>query len=202
VRVAERGGELSSTGRTPGPKGSRAGSPSVRAVRSRFEQEFPGGSQSANASVVALVQVGEAFLALVDRALRHHKLSRAGREALAVIEGAGKPLSPTAIAQRLIVTTASVTSLLDTLQGRGLVVRQPDPRDRRGLLVALTPAGRALVQEFLPQVVALQTEAMAGLSEPQRQQLMKLLSTVRAGITAVDAEAVVRDAPPRSKQHS
>jgi DNA-binding MarR family transcriptional regulator len=152
---------------------------------------------------VALAQVGEAFLALVDKALRHHKLSRAGREALAVIEGAGQPLSPTAIAQRLIVTTASVTSLLDTLERRGLVVRQPDPRDRRGLLVALTQDGRALVEEFLPQVVALQTAVMAALSEPQRQQLVKLLSTVRAGIAAVDAEAVVRDAPRRGKpQHT
>jgi hypothetical protein len=71
------------------------------------------------ASVVAVVQVGESFLASVEKALRHHHLSRAGREALAVLEGAGQPLSPTTIAERLIVTTASVTSLLDTLERRG-----------------------------------------------------------------------------------
>jgi DNA-binding MarR family transcriptional regulator len=151
---------------------------------------------------MALAQVGAAFLALADHALRPYKLSRAGREALAVIEGAGQPLSPTAIAQRLIVTTASVTSLLDTLERRGLVVRRPDPRDRRRLLVALTQDGGTLVKEFLPQVVALQTAVMTGLSEPQRQQLLKLLANVRAGIAAADAEAVVRDAPRRGKpQH-
>jgi len=186
------------TGGTPGSKGSRSGSPSTPAgVASRFEQEFPGGSESANVSVMALAQVGEALLALIDRGLRHHNLSRAGREALAVIEGAGEPLSPTVIAQRLIVTTASVTSLLDTLERRGLVVRQHDPRDRRGLLVELTGDGRALVGEFLPQVVALQTAVMAALSEPQRRQLVKLLASVRAGIDTVDPAAVVRDAPPR-----
>jgi DNA-binding MarR family transcriptional regulator len=148
---------------------------------------------------MALAQAGDALLGLVDKALRHHNLSRAGREALAVIEGAGQPLSPTSIAQRLIVTTASVTSLLDTLERRGLVERQPDPRDRRGLLVALTPDGQAIVDEFLPQVVAVQTAAMAPLSEPQRQQLVKLLSAVRGGVANVDAEAVVRDAPRRGK---
>jgi len=192
------GAVLRSTGRSPAPKDSHTGSPSARAV-DRFEQEFPGCSESANASFVALAQVGDASVALVDKALRHHNLSRAGREALAVIDGAGQPLSPTAIAQRLIVTTASVTSLLDTLERRGLVERQPDPRDRRGLLVALTPDGHALVDEFLPQVVAVQTAAMAPLSEPQRRQLVKLLSAVRAGVAAVDAETVVRDAPARGK---
>lgn len=147
------------------------------------------------------MQVGEAFLALVDKALRHHRLSRAGRQALAVLEGAGQPLSPTTIAERLLVTTASVTSLLDTLERRGLVQRQPDPTDRRRLLVALTDDGRALVEQFLPEVVALQTAVMAELSETQRQQLLRLLSKIRDGMASTDPEAVVRDAPRRGKRH-
>ena len=60
---------------------------------------------------MALVRTGERLLACIDQALRHHRLSRAGREALAVLDGAGQSLSPTAIAERLIVTTASVTSV-------------------------------------------------------------------------------------------
>ncbi len=164
---------------------------------SAFEREFPGGSESANAAVVALVNVGERFLASFDKALRHHRLSRAGREALAVLEGAGRPLSPTTIAERLIVTTASVTSLLDTLERRGLVERRPDPTDRRKLLVVITDAGVALVDQFLPELVALQTAAVAGLSETQRRQLVSLLGRVDAGLDALDADAVVSDAEPR-----
>jgi DNA-binding MarR family transcriptional regulator len=152
---------------------------------------------------VAVVQAGERFLAAVDKALRHHHLSRAGREALAILDGAGQPLSPTTIAERLIVTTASVTSLLDTLERRGLVERRPDPADRRRLLVAITDDGLALVNQFLPEVVALQTAAMAELSEPQRRQLLKLLTTVRAGLGNLDTDAVVRSAPRRGEpQHS
>lgn len=151
---------------------------------------------------MALVQAGERFVAAVDQALRHHRLSRAGREALAVLEGAGAPLSPTTIAQRLIVTTASVTSLLDTLERRGLVERRPDPADRRRLLVAITDEGRALVDQFLPEVVALQTAVMAQLSEPQRRQLIKLLATVRDGLDGLDIDAVVRAAPRRRARPS
>lgn len=162
-----------------------------------FEREFPGGSESANACSVALARTGERLLAGIDRALRHHQLSRGAREALAVLEGAGHPLSPTIIAERLIVTTASVTSLLDTLERRGLVERKPDPTDRRKLLVEITPDGAALVDRFLPEVVALQTAALAGLTEPQRRQLVKLLATVDAGLAALDPEEVVRTAAPR-----
>ena len=78
---------------------------------------------------MALVRTGDRLLAGIDQALRHHRLSRAGREALAVLDVAGQPLSPTAMAERLIVTTASVTSLLDTLERRGLIERRLDPTD-------------------------------------------------------------------------
>lgn len=146
---------------------------------------------------MALVRTGERLLASIDQALRHHRLSRAGREALAVLDGAGQPLSPTAIAERLIVTTASVTSLLDTLERRGLVERRPDPTDRRRLLIVITQDGKALVDQFLPEVVALQTAALATLTETQRQQLVELLAGVEANVTTLDPDEVIRAAAPR-----
>lgn len=146
---------------------------------------------------MALVRTGDRLLASIDQALRHHRLSRAGREALAVLDGAGQPLSPTAIAERLIVTTASVTSLLDTLERRGLVERRPDPSDRRRLLIVITPDGKALVDQFLPEIVALQTAALATLTEAQRRQLVELLGSVGANLGTLDADEVIRAAAPR-----
>jgi DNA-binding MarR family transcriptional regulator len=146
---------------------------------------------------MALVRTGDRLLAGIDQALRHHRLSRAGREALAVLDGAGQPLSPTAIAERLIVTTASVTSLLDTLERRGLVERRPDPTDRRRLLIVITHDGTAIVDKFLPEIVALQTAALATLTEAQRRQLVELLATVGANLTNLDADEVIRAAAPR-----
>lgn len=146
---------------------------------------------------MALVRTGDRLLAGIDQALRHHRLSRAGREALAVLDGAGQPLSPTAIAERLIVTTASVTSLLDTLERRGLVERRPDPTDRRRLLIVITQDGKAIVDQFLPEVVALQTAALATLTEAQRRQLLELLATVGANLTTLDVDEVIRAAAPR-----
>jgi len=164
---------------------------------SEFEREFPGGSESANATAFALVRTAEAFLAAFDKALRHHHLSRAGREALAILEGAGQPLSPTVIAERLIVTTASVTSVLDTLERRGLIERRPHASDRRRVLVVITDDGIALVNRFLPEMIAAQTAALSGFSQPQRRQLIGLLARAAAGLANTDIDEAVRTAAPR-----
>lgn len=141
-------------------------------------------SASANECIVGIVRAGEAFVALANRALSGYQLSPAARQALAVLDGAGEPLSPTEIARRLIVTTASVTSLLDTLERRGLVERRPDPADRRRLLVAITPPAQAMVRQYVPEVVALQGAVMSGIGEEDRQQLIAILTRIREAIAA------------------
>ncbi|MCE0762883.1 MarR family winged helix-turn-helix transcriptional regulator [Pseudonocardia kujensis] len=56
------------------------------------------------------------------------------------------PLPPSAIARRLGIASASVTSLLDRLTVAGFVERHPNPVDRRSVLVVLTPGGRATIR--------------------------------------------------------
>ena len=145
----------------------------------------------------AIVETYEAWSGLSHQALREHQLSPAGRQALAILEGAHHPLSPTTIAERLLVTTASVTSLLDTLERRGLVIRSPDPDDGRKVLVTLTSDGRGKVDAFLPEIVALQTAMLTSLSEAERHQLLGSLATIRDAIETLDPQAVAAAAPPR-----
>lgn len=135
-----------------------------------------------------MVRTGEAFLALADRRLRVYGLSAGARQVLAVLDGDGGSLSPTTIADRLIITTASMTSLLDTLQRRGLVQRTPDGTDRRRVVVTITAEGRAVIRRLLPEMLALQEEVAAALSPGDRAELVRLLSTLRAGIAAAAAE--------------
>ena len=148
------------------------------------------------------MRAGYGFIALVNKTLRSHDLSAAGRETLAVLEGAGGPLSPGVIAERLIVTAATMTSVLDTLERRGLVARTVDKADRRRQLVSITPAGREAVDAFLPQIVALQTELMRGFSEDERAQLTAYLDRIRAALTELEerADDVVASAQPRRRK--
>jgi predicted component of type VI protein secretion system len=61
----------------------------------------------------------------------------------------------------------------------------------------ITQDGKAVVDQFLPEVVALQTAALATLTEAQRRQLVELLATVGANLTTLDADDVIRAAAPR-----
>lgn len=178
-------------------KGSDSRGPSRR-VTTDFEREFPGGSESANASTIDLVRTSASVVAMLNKVMNPQGLSAAGRQALAIIEGAGGALSPTVISQRLLVTTALTTSLLDTLERRGLVTRLPDPDDRRKILVALTSEGQQVVDDFLPRIVALQTAAMAGLSETEREQLRHHLAVIQATVAELDGESIAAQALPRS----
>ncbi|MEI6361091.1 MAG: MarR family transcriptional regulator [Actinomycetes bacterium] len=178
-------------------RGSGKRGPSSHAEETAFEREFPGASESANQSVIALIRASEAVVAVTNKAMRRHGLSAAGRQALAILEGAHQPLSPTTISERLVVTTASTTSLLDTLEKRGLITRVPDPEDRRKQMVTITAEGQRSVDEFLPEIVALQAAVMSAIGEPERTRLVKTLLAVREGAASVDLDEVVGSAPRR-----
>ena len=148
------------------------------------------------------MRAGYAFIALVNKTLRQHDLSAAGRETLAVLDGADGPLSPGVIAERLIVTAATMTSVVDTLERRGMVERTIDKADRRRQLVSLTPAGREAVDAFLPQIVTLQTELMRDFTEDERAQLTSYLDRMREALTELGerADDVAEQAAPRRRK--
>jgi DNA-binding MarR family transcriptional regulator len=90
---------------------------------------------------------------------------------------AGPPhrLSPTQLAESTLVTTGTMTNRLDNLERRELVRRAPNPEDRRGLMVELTEAGRALVDGLVGRHVANEEQLLSALSARERGQLASIL---------------------------
>ena len=150
--------------------------------------------------VRAFVTTGSLLLDAMAAVERPHGLSNAAAQTLAIIEGAGEPLAPSVIAERLMITTGSMTSLLDTLERRGLVRRQAHPSDRRRLLVQLTDEGEALVDAFLPEIVAVQTALAAGLSEADRAAVVHLSERLAEAARTIDVLNVAAQAKPRIKR--
>jgi DNA-binding MarR family transcriptional regulator len=169
-------------------------------VPAHFEREFPGASRSGAEVAANLIRAADALLAEIDRRRRDiADLSPSAFQVLAILEGAGEPLAARTIAERLLVSSASTTSLLDTLERRGLVQRTPHPRDRRKTLVHLSDEARDIVDRMLPVVHAAATDAVAGLSEPEREQLIQSLTSIRRRV----AELATQEPPtpkPRRKR--
>jgi DNA-binding MarR family transcriptional regulator len=155
-----------------------------------FEDEYPGADRLATEAYANLLRSGELLMELHDRQTQEqYRLSASARQVLAVVDGAGEPLEPSVIADRLLVTTGSMTSLLDNLEKRGLVVRQPHPGDRRKLLVDITPAAHAILDQLLPSLHARERDVMAAALSPSEQRaLLRLLAKVQhAGVEARSA---------------
>ncbi|MGH4023668.1 MAG: MarR family winged helix-turn-helix transcriptional regulator [Pseudonocardiaceae bacterium] len=131
-----------------------------------------------------------------ELALRVRDLIVAGdryRQALAAALGVGVPetvalehlfhagrLTPTAIAERLGVTTASVTGLLDRLAASGYLARSPNPRDRRSVLVSLTDNGHRAIQASFDLFAADIGRAVAGAEPVEQAGLQQLLQHAAA----------------------
>jgi DNA-binding MarR family transcriptional regulator len=64
---------------------------------------------------------------------------------LAAAEGGKMSLSD--LSRAVLIHPATTTYTVDTLEKRGLIKRKSDPRDRRGVLAQVTPAGRELVRK-------------------------------------------------------
>src|SRR6476659_5627405 len=135
-----------------------------------FEDEYPGASALTTECYANLARTGDLLMSLHNRqTLEDYQLSPSGRQILAVVEGAGEPLEPSVIAERLLITTGSVTSLLDNLEKRDLIRRLPHPEDRRKLLVAITPAAQRIVDELLPALHAREREVISAALSTNEQ---------------------------------
>ena len=103
-------------------------------------------------------------------------------DVLAALRRAGTPyeLSPGRLLHETLVTSGTMTNRIDRLAQRGFVERLPDPRDRRGVLVRLTPEGKQAVDGAFGALLDSEAALLADLPERERAQLAGLLRTLLA----------------------
>jgi DNA-binding MarR family transcriptional regulator len=99
------------------------------------------------------------------------------------------PRTPAELADAAGVTRATMTGLIDTLERDGYVVREPDPSDRRMLLVRLTKKAENFLARFLPVHFRGASEVMGALTESERKTLVRLLGKIQHHASSLPAHA-------------
>lgn len=120
------------------------------------------------------------------------EISRGSFDVLAALRRAGPPhrLSPTELHNSLLITSGAMTNRIDRLEEGGLVMRQPSPEDRRGLLVGLTASGKRLVDAVTTDMAKAEHDLLTALEPGEQQQLANLMKTI---LISLD------DIPPATK---
>jgi DNA-binding MarR family transcriptional regulator len=110
-------------------------------------------------------------------AFAEHGIEQWEFDVLAALRRAGTPyeLSPGRLLRETLVTSGTMTNRVDRLEQRGLVSRRPDPSDRRGVIVRLTPEGQRAVDDAMADLLERERHLLAELSPQDRDNLAGML---------------------------
>ena len=118
------------------------------------------------------------FLRRADTWLSPLGLSWETFSLIAALRRSGKPyeLNPTELQRQSLLTSGAMTNRIDRVEALGLVERRADPADRRGVLVRLTPAGRALADKAIAVHFKATAEVLDVLTAREAAQMDALLA--------------------------
>ena len=150
-----------------------------------------------------------AVLSRVSRLARHLDIARRGAfaahgleswefDVLSALRRSGPPyqLTPGLLLRATLVTSGTMTNRIDRLAEAGLVYREPDPRDRRGVLVTLSERGKAVVDAAFTDLLEREQALLSCLGPEQRQVLADLL---RVMLVPFDEGSPLAARPPVAK---
>jgi DNA-binding MarR family transcriptional regulator len=161
--------------------GQEPGSPQplVR-VETDFERSWPGASGSATECVLN-VYVLAAMIERVSTAwLKDQGLpSLTAFNVLTILHGAGEPMQPSTISDRLMVTRGTLTGILDTLERNGYTQRTQHAQDGRMRWVRLTPKGQAVVDTLRPRIHQAERRLVIALKPTEQKMLIDMLARMQ-----------------------
>ncbi|MFE9928070.1 MarR family winged helix-turn-helix transcriptional regulator [Streptomyces sp. NPDC005533] len=165
-------------------------------IQDEWARERPDVDVSPQGVIGRLHRLG---LLLTDRltlVYRKYGLGEGEFDVLATLRRAGEPFerAPGELAAHTMVTTGAMSKRIDRLERDGLVTRRRSAADGRGRVVALTPAGRDLIDQAFAEHMRNERSLLDVLAPQEAAQLEQLLTTWLAKVEPPAAGAV--SAPP------
>jgi DNA-binding MarR family transcriptional regulator len=149
---------------------------SIVRVEPGFEDEWDGARADSTEVFINLIRAGDLANAIIESFVRERGLpSSTAFMVLEVVRGAGSPISPSEVASRAVMSRPALSGAMNTLEQRGLLLRSPDPTDRRRALVEITAKGRQVMEALLPELHRAEVEWTKSLSANQKETLLREL---------------------------
>ena len=104
-------------------------------------------------------------------------------------------MSPGELGDELLLSSGAMTNRLDRLESAGLIAREPDPDDRRALIVRLTPEGLRRIDEAVNEAAHNEFAVVSVLSLVEQKRLNSLL---RKLMLSFEVKPLAAAAPARA----
>jgi DNA-binding MarR family transcriptional regulator len=113
-------------------------------------------------------------------------------------EAAGKVMKPKDLGDKLGITSASMTTLIDRLVESGHIRREPHPTDRRALILKATPGSDQEVRHTLGGMHRRMLDAACALSPDESQVVVNFLQHMREALDTIDEDPAEPEAPDQT----
>ncbi|WP_406278553.1 MarR family transcriptional regulator [Nocardia sp. NBC_00881] len=159
----------------------------IDAIVAQWRRERPDLNLEAMAVLGRLGRLTVVAQREIEAVFGKHGLQRGEFDVLAALRRSGEPfeLNPSVLAATLMLSRAGMTGRLDRLEAAGMVRRIADAADRRAIRVALTDAGRELIDIVVTEHTANETRLLSVLAPSDRRELDRivrvLLSSMEPG---------------------
>ncbi len=141
---------------------------------------------------IVLARAYEAMANYVEQRVAAEGLCLSDFEVLELLLHKG-PMTMSGIGEKVLLANASMTSVIDRLDGRGFVARKSDEKDRRVRMIELTTRGRAFISELYPRHAEDLESVMQVLDNAERDQLKALLKKLgfaaRTAVIPIEARS-------------
>ena len=120
----------------------------------------------------------------INERVRPYELTTLQYTTLSLLGARGQPLSNAQLARRAYMTPQSMLAVIDALQEKGLIRRDPHPNHRRVYPATLTPKGRRVLAACDAAVATMEEDMLAELSPRERATL---LASLKACVRSLNA---------------
>ena len=151
----------------------------VPAEMSTSDEKKPAMRERRRSLAIGLLKAREAVMSHFRPILADHDVTEQQWRVLRALSQAGM-LDATEVAEKAFILAPSLTRMLRALEERGLIARHKDKDDGRRVLLTLTPAGQAVIDEVMPDSRRVYADIDQRFGEERIEQLLDMLDELAA----------------------
>lgn len=152
----------------------------VDEILEQWSDERPELDTASLGVVIRVMSLYRSFLRQAATALEPLDLEVFEYDVMSALRRQGAPfaLAASRLATETGMSSGAMTNRIDRLEERGIVKRQRDKDDRRGVTVLLTPLGRTMINKAIQLRLDAADAGLSGIGARERKQLATLLRKV------------------------